>query len=221
MEPSIVVVYAKAILKLKLGNGFISLSQQEVLSILDSCIIMSAKRQHAEVNRNLKQLVVYIVLRTIGGAIITYFRSKSGGETRLLGKKSIGFGGHVEVVDTGEAVNTLASTTLVVDMIDKAVERELKEELGLVLPKSIYPTTIIGLLNDNLTAVGKVHLGIVILKTISSDIMKNVVVDSSINNVKVIPVQDILQEDLTLTSKYEDWSRYLLLDSTFLKLLGT
>jgi len=86
-----------------------------------------------------------------GDRYLHYTRGKSGGESRLHAKGSIGIGGHINDGDSHAAHFDSAA-------YNRAVERELHEEL--VMPPG-YGNTVAALLNDDSTEVGRVHLGVV------------------------------------------------------------
>ncbi|HLJ11705.1 MAG TPA: phosphoesterase, partial [Planctomycetaceae bacterium] len=75
-------------------------------------------------------------------------RGKLQGEGRLHSKRSVGVGGHISSHDQ----NLFGSVYL------EAMHREIGEEVYL---ETTYRDTCVGLLNDDETEVGKVHLGIV------------------------------------------------------------
>jgi predicted NUDIX family phosphoesterase len=103
-------------------------------------------------------LIPYCVFRC-GDRILHYTRGKSGGESRLHAKISVGVGGHVNPVDTDGGKTGPAA-------YHAAVTREIEEELD--LPEE-HEHRIIALLNDDSNAVGQVHLGIVHLVDLKSD----------------------------------------------------
>ena len=106
-----------------------------------------------------RQLVPYILLQ-IGFQFIRYMRAPAGSEARLHGRMSIGFGGHIELADAvvrGSQIDVLAT-------IERAAEREVLEELGQIACKD---QRWIGLLVDNTTVVGRVHLGLVGIRRLS------------------------------------------------------
>lgn len=107
-------------------------------------------REAAEMDPSHKQLIPYCIFRC-GGRVLHYTRGKSGGESRLHAKISVGVGGHVNPVDTGGGKTGP-------DAYNAAVTREIEEELE--LPAS-HPHRIIALLNDDSNPVGEVHLGVV------------------------------------------------------------
>ena len=104
-------------------------------------------RPQMEQDPNFKQLIPYVIFRYIddSGAVSLYQYSRGGGsgEKRLVSKKSVGIGGHISQED-GDSNDGMA--------------RELKEEVIIETP---YVLKLVGLINDDETEVGKVHLGIV------------------------------------------------------------
>jgi len=89
-----------------------------------------------------------VVLRA-GDRIFHYRRGKKGTEQRLHALRSIGVGGHINPVD-GPLFDGVYSAALV---------RELNEEVELPPgPPRLEP---LGLINDDSTPVGQVHLGVV------------------------------------------------------------
>jgi predicted NUDIX family phosphoesterase len=107
-------------------------------------------RGTAEEDPGHKQLIPYCVFRC-GDKILHYTRGKAGGESRLHAKISVGVGGHINPIDTGEGRTGP-------EAYFAAVARELDEELLLSGPRT---SRIIALLNDDSNPVGQVHLGIV------------------------------------------------------------
>jgi len=107
-------------------------------------------RAEAEGDPTQKQLIPYCLIRC-GTSILTYTRGKSGGEDRLHAQRSIGVGGHINPVDTGNGRTGP-------DAYHAAVERELQEELVFEIA---HTNRIAALLNDDSNEVGRVHLGIV------------------------------------------------------------
>jgi predicted NUDIX family phosphoesterase len=93
-----------------------------------------------------KQVIPYPVLRD-GSRWFLMRRTRAGGDARLHDRYSIGVGGHVNPADGGLDGN-----------LTGALEREWTEELVV----DFVPTfRFIGLLNDDTTSVGQVHLGLV------------------------------------------------------------
>jgi predicted NUDIX family phosphoesterase len=110
-------------------------------------------RSVLEENEEFRQIIPYIVLQ-YGSRFVRYTRTAAGGEARLHGKTSIGLGGHIDLCDVktrGQEIDLLATLTA-------AADRELEEELGGV---ECEAREWIGMLVDNESAVGRVHLGII------------------------------------------------------------
>jgi predicted NUDIX family phosphoesterase len=106
-------------------------------------------RSEVEDDPSFKQIIPYVVFRC-GGAVFCYTRGKSQGETRLHRLRSLGVGGHVAESDA-EGRPTL-------DAYEKAMRRELDEEVSVGSDGRIKR---VGLINDDSTPVGQVHLGVV------------------------------------------------------------
>ena len=110
-------------------------------------------RPQMEQDPNFKQLIPYVIFRYIddSGAVSLYQYSRGGGsgEKRLVSKKSVGIGGHISQED-GDSIDA--------DPYHDGMARELKEEVIIETP---YVLKLVGLINDDETEVGKVHLGIV------------------------------------------------------------
>ncbi len=130
--------------------------------LLDPANHFFMDRAAAEEDPSHKQLIPYCIFRC-GDRVLHYTRGKSGGESRLHAKISIGVGGHVNPIDTGGGRTGP-------DAYHAAVTREIEEELDLL---EDHPHKIIALLNDESNAVGQVHLGIVHLIELKSDDVKS------------------------------------------------
>jgi len=107
-------------------------------------------RSQAEENPHYKQIIPY-VLMTCGGKFLTYVRGKRAGEGRLVGRRSMGIGGHINPQDDMSLFDPYETYLA-------AVEREVAEEIDL---QTSHEDTVVALLNDDSNEVGQVHLGIV------------------------------------------------------------
>ncbi len=110
-------------------------------------------RPQAEQDPTHKQLIPYVIM-TCAGRYLTYVRGKRAGETRLVGNRSIGIGGHINPAD--EAMPLFRSDFR--EAYRAAVEREVSEEIDV---ETTHTDHVVALLNDDSNAVGRVHLGIV------------------------------------------------------------
>jgi predicted NUDIX family phosphoesterase len=109
-------------------------------------------RVDAENDPSFKQLIPYVIMRS-GDKYLNYVRGTRAGETRLVGKRSIGIGGHINPVD-----QTSVEAGDFRDAYLAAVKREVDEEVNV---DTGYSNSVVALLNDDTSEVGKVHLGIV------------------------------------------------------------
>ncbi|PIE24628.1 MAG: hypothetical protein CSA62_02010 [Planctomycetota bacterium] len=105
------------------------------------------ERREAERTPAWKQPIPYCIVR-YGKELLVLERLATQGEARLHGKGSIGIGGHVDPPDA-EGPG---------DLFENACLRELNEELIL---KGDLHIRALGLLNDDASEVGAVHVGLV------------------------------------------------------------
>ena len=110
-------------------------------------------RPAAEKDPTHKQLIPYVIM-TCAGRYLTYVRGKRAGETRLVGNRSLGIGGHINPAD--EAMPLFRSDFR--EAYRAAVEREVTEEVNV---ETAHSDRVVALLNDDSNEVGQVHLGIV------------------------------------------------------------
>ncbi len=110
-------------------------------------------RSEMEDDPSFKQLIPYVIIRHIADGATTIFqytRGKGQGEKRLHAKRSVGIGGHISSDDE------TAESSL--HPYEEGMRRELEEE---VIIDSPYTQQCVGLINDDETPVGRVHLGVV------------------------------------------------------------
>jgi predicted NUDIX family phosphoesterase len=110
------------------------------------------KRSVAEMMPSYKQLIPYVILRTETGNLTACYRRK-GSESRLHGLWSCGIGGHVNPVDAKECQENLN------EILNRGLSRELDEELP-KRPSHCRPV-FRGIINEEKTEVGTVHMGLV------------------------------------------------------------
>ncbi len=110
-------------------------------------------RSQAEVDPAYKQLIPYVIM-ACNGKYLSYVRGRRAGESRLVGNRSIGIGGHINPADDEVPL----FDTDFRQMYKTAVNREVAEEVAV---ETSHTDRIVALLNDDSTEVGTVHLGIV------------------------------------------------------------
>ena len=118
-------------------------------------------RPEAEQDPTHKQLIPYVLIKC-GDKYLTYVRGKRAGETRLVGNRSIGIGGHINPVDNEVPLFGVDYRAI----YETAVLREVDEEITLTGPRT---DRIVALLNDDTNDVGKVHLGVVHVLTVENE----------------------------------------------------
>ena len=128
-------------------QGFNAQPEQYLETLLDAAHTSYRPRPAMESDPSFKQLIPYCIFK-FEDQIFHYTRGKAQGEGRLHSKQSIGIGGHISSVDA----SIQGSPYL------EGMRREIEEE---VLIDTTYVNRLVGLINDDLTEVGKVHLGIV------------------------------------------------------------
>lgn len=150
-EEQVLVVETKVIEKIGLFHGLMFDTEKYITEIFRTGVPTFIPRSQAENDPGYKQLIPYVIM-TCGGKYLSYVRGKRAGETRLVGNRSIGIGGHINPVDDMPLFNNFYDTYLA------AVDREVEEEVHVGSP---YEDMVVALLNDDTNEVGKVHLGIV------------------------------------------------------------
>ena len=149
MHSSVLVVGSRALDCVGPFQGYVSNVHDYLAVLLSPQNNFFLLRTQAEQDIRYKQLIPYVVLRYRDTAF-SYVRGKRSSESRLVAMRSIGVGGHIEPAD-----QSLFSSDR--DMYLEAARREVSEEVQLDSP---YYESIVALINDDSTDVGKVHLGI-------------------------------------------------------------
>ena len=135
-------------------QGFSREVDQYIDELLSPENISYRPRSSVEEDPTFKQLIPYILLRGRDASgsecLFQYTRGKGQGEKRLRTKRSVGIGGHICSDD--------ASGEGEIHPYQEGMRRELREEVSI---QTTYRDDLVGLLNDDETEVGRVHLGVV------------------------------------------------------------
>ncbi|MEZ6047245.1 MAG: NUDIX domain-containing protein [Planctomycetaceae bacterium] len=127
-------------------QGFSDQIDRYLSTLLDPAHTSYRPRNEMEDDPSYKQLIPYCIFR-FDGKIFYYRRGGTSGESRLKKKRSIGIGGHISSLDShAESVYR------------EGMRREIEEEVDLTAE---YTETCVGMINDDETEVGRVHLGVV------------------------------------------------------------
>ena len=146
-------------------------------------------RSEVEDDPSFKQIIPYVVFRS-KGSIFCYTRGGGGGEARLRRRRSLGVGGHVAEAD--------ADGRGTFDAYELALKRELDEEVAVESPGRLR---LVGLINDDSTPVGSVHLGAVHVYDLDEPAVRPL--EDDLADAGFIPV-DRLREDW---DAFETWSQ--------------
>ncbi|NUQ65655.1 MAG: phosphoesterase [Pirellulales bacterium] len=154
-------------------------------------------RSEVEQDPGFKQLIPYVILSHRGAdgrqTVFQYTRGTGQGEGRLHRKRSVGIGGHISTVDAGTDGGSKP--------YEEGMRRELEEEVAV---RSPYTTRCVGLINDDQTEVGRVHLGVVHRFELEQPLVEPR--EEDILECGFRPVEEILAD----LSAFESWSQICL-----------
>ena len=189
-----VLVFPRSLFEqLGVFQGFNSSVDRYLPAILDAKNNSFMPRAKAETNPAFKQVIPYVIV-TDGKSILHYVRGKKAGEQRLVAKGSIGIGGHINDED-----HTLFAFGL--QAFQDAVKREVCEELSI---QGEFDARPVGLINDDSTEVGQVHLGVVhVLFRPAGQVKKN---EQVITQVEFVPIPELKAR----RDQMETWSQLCL-----------
>lgn len=136
-------------------QGFSAAMDRYLPALLECDDLSYRPRGEMEQDPSFKQFIPYVLFRyTDSDGVVHLFQYTRGGgqgEKRLHAKRSVGVGGHISADDAAEL-------TCHRDVYREGMRRELAEE---VIIDSPYEERCVGLINDDETPVGQVHLGVV------------------------------------------------------------
>ena len=165
--------------------------------LLDPTQISYRPRSEMEEDPSFKQLIPYVLFRFTDEAgevhLFQYTRGKGQGEKRLHSKRSVGIGGHISSVDADVGATR--------DPYQEGMRRELDEEVAINTP---YQAECVGMINDDLTEVGKVHLGVVhVFDVERPDVQSR---EDEIMDAGFRPVSELMSQ----LDQFESWSEICL-----------
>ena len=141
MTEQVMVVERPTLARFLVERGIVTEGSEEIFDVIVD-LHFFIDRPTAEVSPQYKQIIPYVVIRH-GDSIFLLQRTPKQTEARLHHKLSIGIGGHINP-DTP-------------DLLD-GLHKELEEEVNV---EGDYDLSFFGVLNDDTTDVGQVHLGVV------------------------------------------------------------
>ena len=197
-DERVLVVPAARFRELGEFQGFLTDSIARYDALFDAKETRFMRRGDAEFDPNFKQLIPYALFTyTAPGerpAVFAYLRGKGQGEARLRSKWSVGVGGHVNDGD--------ASARSDADPFRTGALREIHEEV--TLGASILSFERVGLVNDDSTEVGKVHLGVVCRIELSAPNVRSN--EPDLLEARFRGVDELLEEIAAAPARFESWT---------------
>ncbi|MCE9546473.1 MAG: phosphoesterase [Planctomycetia bacterium] len=183
----------------RLGHfqGFSADVERYLDDLLNPQNVSYMPRDEVEEDPSLKQLIPYCIFRYRDGEgrqqVFQYTRGRGQGEGRLHAKRSVGIGGHISSVDVGGDGS--------LHPYEEGMRRELDEEVVIDTP---CRQQCVGLINDDETPVGRVHLGVVHLFDVEQPSVRPR--EADILEAGFRPVDEMLQD----LAGFETWSQICL-----------
>jgi predicted NUDIX family phosphoesterase len=175
-------------------QGFCGDTERYLKGLLDPAHTSYRPRAEMEQDPSFKQLIPYVIFRFRDKAgrtlLFQYTRGKGQGESRLHAKRSVGVGGHISVDDAAQP-----------SAYEEGMRRELEEEVVINTP---CRGNMVGLINDDETEVGRVHLGVVHLLDVDRPAVEPR--ESEIIDAGFRPVGELLTD----IAQFETWSQICL-----------
>lgn len=175
-------------------QGFNARADLYLGKLLDPQNTVYLPRDQMETDPTHKQLIPYCIFQNIRAdgvvEVFQYRRGSGQGEVRLHKKRSVGIGGHISTLDSDDH-----------SPYQLGMQRELDEEVWI---ETTYDQKLVGLINDDLTEVGKVHLGIVHLFTVEEPNVRARETDIIESGFR--PVGGLLEQ----LDEFESWSQICL-----------
>jgi len=194
-EEQILVIPTSVIDAIGTINGFSENVDQFLKPILASEQLTFRPRSEMEADPNFKQLIPYVILQYKDSSgqpfLFTYTRGKGQGEARLHAKRSFGIGGHVSAEDAAGGACPY----------EAGMRRELDEEVTI---GSDFRESRMGLIYDDSTDVGRVHLGVVhLFELVRPDVKSN---EDDLSDAAFVSVSELRKD----RDRLEVWSQLCL-----------
>ena len=162
-----------------------------------------------------RQLLPYVVFARAGddgvNRFAAYRRGAGVGEAKLMGNVSIGFGGHIDLIDVSFNQSSVVNLA---DTITTAACREIIEETvfqnasgsEVDFDPYVHSDDICACILDNSNEVGQVHLGLVIVKELEDEAYQVQTREAELETLGMFTAQELLDSDYPL----ENWTRLIL-----------
>jgi predicted NUDIX family phosphoesterase len=182
----------------RLGHfqGFSAEVDRYLDELLDPRNTSFRARAEVEEDPGYKQLIPYVLFRHRSAEgevrLFAYTRGNGQGEGRLRLKRSVGVGGHISAEDASEGVG---------DPYGEGMRREIEEEVEV---GGTFHPRLVGLINDDQTPVGRVHLGVVHVCDLAAPAVRPR--EADIQESGFVPVGELMAD----MSRLESWSQICL-----------
>ncbi len=177
-------------------QGFCGETDRYLAGLLRPELVSYQPRAAMEQDPSFKQFIPYVVFRHRDAQgttqLFQYTRGGGQGERRLHAKRSVGIGGHISSTD---------ADTPSADPYREGLLRELAEEVAI---STAYVESCVGLINDDETEVGRVHLGVVHVFDVETPAVKPQ--EADILDAGFRPVEELLRD----LEQFETWSQICL-----------
>lgn len=169
------------------------------VNIMDKLLLHGVFRPRniLEEDPSYKQIIPYAVI-CYGNEVYMFRRLNKQTEARLHNKCSLGVGGHMNPY--GDKINT--------DYLHHELEREMHEEVKLGEGCEIVDMKPVGFINDDLSEVGKVHLGVLYHITVS------------INHIEINETEKMTGEWVAISDLAKYYSNMETWSQLYCKLIG-
>jgi predicted NUDIX family phosphoesterase len=188
-DERVLVVPSAELDRLGRFQGFSPEAERYLSALLVPELMEYRFRSEVEEDASFKQIIPYVVFRC-GLAVFCYTRGRTQGEVRLHRLRSLGVGGHVSEAD--------AQGRKSLDAYESAMRRELDEEVEVASPGRLRR---VGLINDDATPVGRVHLGVVHLFELERPLVRPR--EEGLAEAEFLDLAEIA----TLRHEFESWSQ--------------
>ncbi len=128
------------------------LSMEDFVAQCCDCSFSFVDRTQAETDLSCKQIIPYLMIHDSQGKKMAAYLRK-GSEARLHDLWSMGIGGHINSQDAGALQDDFYGILMA------GMQRELEEELISFPSKDTDSLRFCGVISENVTEVGRVHLG--------------------------------------------------------------
>jgi len=195
-QEDVLVVPRSLLEQVGMFQGFCGAIDRYLPVLLDPAQTRWMPRAAAEEDPSFKQLIPYCLLcwQAADGTPQYFAYTRGGGqsEARLRAKRSVGIGGHIASTD-GEHGDDAS--------YEAGMQRELAEEIAI---DGSFTSRCVGLINDDATPVGSVHLGIVhVLALVRPAVQSR---EAELIECGFKPLADLLAD----RERFETWSQIAL-----------